>query len=1088
MSIFNLKRTGTFLFSAGCMVTCAMAQVTTSGMNGLVSDGKNPLIGASVKAIHVPSGTEYGTITNADGRFSLQGMRTGGPYKVEISYIGFQKATYENIYLALGDNYVLNVPMKENSGTLKELVVVTDRTKFSGTKTGAATNINVRDIATLPTVSRSLSDFTKLSPYAGSGNSFAGMDSRMNNITIDGANFNNNFGLSSSFMPGGGNPISMDAIEEMQVNIAPFDVRQANFIGAGVNAITKSGTNQFKGSAYAFFRNENMRGNKINGVDLGERPQEAHRTYGFTLGGPIIKNKLFFFVNGEYEEAPSPIFKWRVSSNGVGSDNDLLTRVTAQDMENFANVLRTQYGYEPGSYTDYDAGTFTKRALARVDWNINENNKLTMRYNYTKNSYTNPTSQSMPGTHTEHGHYSSASLPFRNSCYDMNNLVHSFTAELNSNFGGRMSNQILATYTKINDERASDSKPFPMVDILKDGDMFMTAGYELYTYNNAVHNNIWTLTDNFTYHLDKHSLTAGLAYEYQYLDNSFMPCGLGYYQYNSFDDFKNGAAPVLYSLTYGYNGEDKPKAELSFGQFSAYVQDVWNINENVKLTAGIRFDIPSYLNSLQENKAVSALTFANGAKINTGEWPATRVLPSPRIGFNWDVFGDGRLKLRGGTGLFTGRMPFVFFTNMPTNSGMLQNTVTISDPTILAKLAGGVKYKNDVIKALPDQFPQTPVEKAPGSVAGIDHDFKLPQIWKTTLAADIKLPLSFPATLTLEGIYGKNVNAVMQQNVNMIDADDAKMKHFDGPDQRLLYPGNIASRVHSNMNGAYLLTNTHKGYSYSFNTMLNLMPVRNLYAMLSYTFTGAKELSGNPGAQPYELWQNTPTVNGGNHLDLRSSQYVVPHKVMASLSYKIPYANHMATTVSLFYTGYSAGNYSYTYSNDMNQDGTNNDLMYIPRSKDDLIFVNDTKNGLSAEQQSTAFWNYVNQDPYLKNHKGEYAEAYSARYPWVNRVDLKFIQEFYIKAGKTKNTLQLTFDVLNIGNLLNSKWGVSKIPANYGKILKYAGLKSGTNVPTYTMNTVVENGKNVLPSNTFSYLKDSSACWQLQIGIKYIFN
>lgn len=1062
------------------------AQITTSGMNGLVTGGGEPMIGATVQAVHLPSGTTYGAITNVDGRFNLQGMRTGGPYKVEVSYIGYKTMMYEDINLALGDNYVLNVEMSEDTGLLEEVVVVAARSKFSGTKTGASTNINNRALNTLPSISRSLSDFTKLSPYAGGSNSFGGLDSRMNNITIDGANFNNNFGLSSSFMPGGGSPISLDAIEELQVNIAPFDVRQANFIGAGVNAITKSGTNTFKGTAYGYFRNQHLRGNKIDGVDLGERPTEVKRTYGFTLGGPIIKNKLFFFVNGEYEDAPRPIFKWRLSDDGVGSDENMVSRVTAADMEAFADILRTQYGYEPGSYTDYDAGTFTKKVLTRLDWNINTNNKLTVRYNYTKNSYTNPTSQSMPAPSTTHGHYSSASLPFRNSCYDMNNLVHSLTGELNTNFNnGKMSNQVLATFTKIADERASDSAPFPMIDILKDGDMFMTAGYELYTYNNAVANKVWTLTDNFSWNLDKHAITAGLSYEHQYVSNSFMSFGLGYYRYNSLEDFKNGAAPALYALTYGYGGNDKPKAELSFGQYSAYLQDVWNISRNVKLTAGLRIDIPTYLNDLQENKEVSALKFTDGATINTGKWPGTKVLFSPRIGFNWDVLGDNRLRLRGGTGIFTGRMPFVFFTNMPTNSGMLQNTVTLSDPDVLAHLAGGVRTKEEVMKLLPEHFPQTAVEKVLGAVAGIDPDFKLPQIWKSTLAADIKLPLPFNAGLTLEGVYSKNIHAVVQQNVNVIGLSDPKMSTFNGPDKRYQYPGSRDSRVIPSMSGAYLLGNTHKGHSYSFNATLNMNPIENMNVMLGYTHMASKEISGNPGAQPYELWQNTPTVDGGNHLKLHNSQYLTPNRVIASFGYKFNYGKHFATTVSLYYSGYNPGNYSYMYDGDMNQDGVNRDLIYIPKSKEELTFVE--KNGVSAAEQAEAFWNFVNQDSYLKKHKGEYAEAYSARYPWVNQVDLKLVQDFHVKAGKTTNTLQVSLDFFNIGNLLKSTWGVTQIPVNSGRLLKYEGV-TADNVPTYSLYMPTVDGKKTFPKETFSYQKNSANCWQIQIGVRYIFN
>lgn len=416
---------------------------------------------------------------------------------------------------------------------------------------------------------------------------------------------------------------------------------------------------------------------------------------------------------------------------------------------------------------------------------------------------------------------------------------------------------------------------------------------------------------------------------------------------------------------------------------------------------------------------------------------------------------------------------------------MLQNTVTISDPNLLSQLAGGVRQKEEVMQIFPNEFPQTAVQRAPGTVAGIDPDFKLPQVWKSTLAADIKLPLPFNANLTLEGLYAKNLNAVLQQNVNVISLDDPKMKRFSGPDNRYLYPGQRDSRIYPEMDGAYMLTNTNKGYSYNVNATLNLNPIENLNTMIAYTYTGSKEISGNPGAQPYELWQNTPTVNGGNHLVLRNSQYLTPHRVMAAVSYRIPYANHFATSISLFYTGYNPGNYSYMYNGDMNQDGINNDLIYIPKSKDELTFID--KNGFTATEQADAFWAYINQDSYLSKHKGEYAQAYSARYPWVNQVDLKIIQDFYIKTKKTTNTLQISLDIFNVGNLLKDTWGISKVPVNSGRILKYEGI-TADNVPTYSMYYTTENGKNVLPTNTFSYLKDSSDCWQIQIGIPYLFN
>ncbi|MCC8143892.1 MAG: TonB-dependent receptor [Tannerellaceae bacterium] len=607
------------------------------------------------------------------------------------------------------------------------MIIVGSRSKFAGEKTGAATNINNTQLMLLPSINRSFEDFTRLSPYSGGRNGFGGRDGRLNNVTIDGANFNNNFGLNDG-LSGGGNPISLDAIDELQVSIAPYDVRQANFVGAGINAITKSGTNTYKGSAYMYIRNEKLRGNSVDGTDLGTRAEEATRTYGFTLGGPIIKNKLFFFVNGEYEDSPSPIHKWKLSNNGIENGDLMISRVTANDMENFANVLRNKYDYDPGSYTNYSGGTENKKFLARVDWNINTNHKLTARYNFTKNVQDNPTNgSSTVGTRSSYDRISRKSMAFRNACYTVDNLVNSLTVELNSRFSEKISNQVLGTFTKISDMRGSGSSPFPHIDIWEDGDPFMTAGYELFTWNNGVKNNIYTLVDNFTYYVEAHKLTAGISYEDQWVSNSYMRFGTGYYRYASFDDFANGGAPVAFGLTYGYGGELNPAAELRFGQLTFYLQDEWDITNRFKLTAGIRGDYTMYLNDLEENTAISAATFMDGQKINTGLWPKSRVLWSPRVGFNWDVYGDKSLKVRGGTGIFTGRIPLVFFTNMPTNSGMIQNTYTTTDAAVLEKFRNNMLTDVDQMKqllGLPDQAEAT----LPSSIAAVDPDFKLPQV------------------------------------------------------------------------------------------------------------------------------------------------------------------------------------------------------------------------------------------------------------------------------------------------------------------------------------------------------------------------
>lgn len=1066
------------------------AQVTTSALSGKVTgDNKSPLPGATIVAIHQSSGTQYGTIANAEGYFSLQGMRPGGPYTVKVSMVGYSPKNFTDITLFLGETFILNASMKEDIAEVSEVLVIGAKpSQFSTDKTGAATNISTEQLTLLPSISRSLSDFTRLSPYSGAGLSFGGRDGRLNNVTIDGANFNNNFGLSES-LPGGGNPISLDAIEELQVTIAPYDVRQANFVGAGINAITKSGTNQLKGTVYTYQRNQDLRGNIVDGTTLTTpRPAESTATYGFSLGGALIKNKLFFFVNGEYSNSPSPIHNWTLSTDGVANADQNICRVTASDMEAFKTGL-AKYGYDPGSYTDYSGGNTNRKILARIDWNINNKNKFTLRYNYTKNVQdiaTNATSTA--ATKLTSARISQNAMAFRNNCYSMDNLVHSLTAELHTNISDNISNQIFGTFTRIKDMRGSLSDPFPHIDIMKDGDAFMSAGYELFSWNNGVKNNIYNIVDNLTVTVASHKLTAGVSYEDQYVANSFMRYGTGYYRFSSLDDFLNGATPESFGLTYGYGGELNPVADLRFGQFSIYAQDEWNVSDKLKLTYGVRGDLTMYLNDLIENTKVSELTFLDGRKINTGLWPTSKMLLSPRVGFSYDVFGDKSFKVRGGTGIFTGRIPLVFFTNMPTNGGMVQNTVVRKDANAdLAKLVSDGKIITDVSQMITALgLPTEATAALPSSIAAVDPDFKLPQVWKSTLAVDYQLPTPFPMSLTIEGMYSKDINAVCQINANMPDPEASGFGRFAGPDNRYLYTSKVLAG-NEKVNEAMVLINTDKGYGYNYNAMLSAEPVKNLKGIISYTHTVVKEISGNPGSQAASAWNNQASIDGPNQLGLQNSQYVTPNKLIASISYRKEYAEYFATSVGLYYTGYNAGRFSYVYSNDMNQDGVNNDLIYIPSNQDEITFID--ANGFTAAQQAEALWKFIEQDPYLSKHEGEYAEAYSANYPWVNRFDLKVTQDFKIKAGQSMNTLQLSIDVLNIGNMFNDSWGVTQTNAvsNYGKIMKYEGV-TADNIPTYSLYTNTVNSQKVLVDKTYNTYKATSNCWQLQFGIRYFFN
>lgn len=1073
------------------------AQVTTASMSGTVMFQDEPVIGATVLAVHEPSGTNYGTITNVDGRFSLQGMRTGGPYKVTISYVGYQSAVYSGITLQLGENYNLNVKLKESSETLDEIVITAAKTKFNTEKTGATTNISSSQITSLPTINRSISDIARLSPYA-SGMSFAGGDGRSTNFTVDGANFNNNFGLSDN-LPGGGNPISMDAIEEVQVVIAPFDVRQTNFIGGGINAITKSGTNTFKGSAYTYFQNQNMRGNSIDGEDLGARAKESKTIYGATFGGPIIKNKLFFFANVEVEKQPQQVIKWRARTEGEQPDeNNYISRTTLSDMQKVSDFLRDKYGYDTGSATNFPADEKNLKLLGRIDWNITNGHKLSVRYNYTKNTAWNaPNANSMDGGSGSRLYNTSRvgyqSMSFANSMYSQDNKVSSVSADLNSRFSDKISNQLLFTYTDIEDMRGTNSSPFPFIDILAGKDAegnqimepYMSAGYELFTYNNGVKNKITSVIDNFTYFAGDHKITAGISFEHQLASNAYMRNGTGYYRYSSLDDFLNGAAPETFAWTYGYNGVSDPKAQVTFNQIGFYAQDEWNIRPNVKLTYGIRFDDLIFDNSdLQRNDAIYDLDFG-GKHIDTGKWPKSRMQISPRVGFVWDVFKDNSLKVRGGTGIFTGRLPLVFFTNMPTNSNMVQNAVVfgtkyengiaVSHDSRLDQLAGGmITNVDDAIKKF--GLPTTIENPVAGSkISGVKDNFKMPQIWKTSLAVDYQLPTSFPLSVTGEFIYNKNINAVTLENINI--KDPSNWEHFNGADNRLIYPSDYTYVSGKN---AVVLTNTSKGHGYTANVTVNAQPVEDLNMMLAYTHTESKEISGLPGSDPVSTWQGMLTIDGPNFATVQRSRYVVPDKVIAAVNYNLPFRHKgllRKTSLNLFYSGYSASGYSFAYTNDMNGDGINNDMMYIPKDDSEIKFKN--------EADRTAFWNFVDQDSYLKNHKGEYAEAYAARAPWVHRFDLRITEDFSFKAGKTEHHFQLSLDFMNIGNMINSKWGVMKnaSSSNGCRILKYEGMDDNK-TPIFSMYKI--NGE--YPTETYSYNRIYTECWKMQVGIRYIFN
>jgi len=1073
------------------MSLTALAQVTTSSLAGKVTlDDANgeEVIGATIQAIHEPSGTRYAAVTNTSGRFTIQGMRTGGPYSVTVSYIGFQPKTVKGVNLQLGETYNLSVWLSEDANELAEVIVSGKASKFAAEKTGASTNINSSQIQNLPTVSRSITDVTRLSPYGGNGMSFAGSDGRTANFTVDGANFNNNFGLSDK-LPGGGNPISLDAIEELQVVISPYDVRQTNFIGGGVNAITKSGTNTYKASAYIYHRNENMRGDAIDREQIaGARAKDSQTTYGFTFGGPIIKDKLFIFVNGEMSKIPTIANRWQGSANGVADADNYISRTKLSDLQTVSNHVKNKYGYDTGSWTDFPADESNYKILARLDWNITDRHHLALRYNYTKNNVWNaPNATSMDGgTRMSGARTSQYSMSFANSMYSMENIVHSFSIDLNSRFTENLSNQFLATFSKLDDIRGTNSSEFPFVDILDGGDNnYMALGYELFTYNNAVHNTIWNIKDDITYYMGAHKLTAGIMFEHQMADNQYMRNGTGYYRYNSMEDFINGAAPEIFCLTYGYGGESKPAARVQFNRPGIYAQDDWNITDNLKMTLGLRVDGLFFNNKdLMTNKAILDIDY-NGRHIDTGKWPGNSITFSPRFGFTYDILGDKSLKLRGGTGLFSGRLPLVFFTNMPTNGGMVQYQAQVNAANAkkmgftMDEFAGGmmtdIETMKNKLQSLGYPMDITPEKgAAPSSICGVDPDFKMPQVWKTSLAVDYQLPVSFPFTATVEGIFNKTINGVSISDWSIPNVGG--FARFNGADNRPIYPAGFRTGTK-----AFVLENTRRGYGWSGNVTLTAQPAEYISLMAAYTHTVSKEVTGMPGSAAESAFTYVPTSEGPNNIKLHNSQYVTPDRIVASATIHDKSGNHYSLIYETWRGGY---NYSYMMVNDINSDGYNYDAIYVPT--DDEVGVGSGKFRFVSESDKQRFMDFVHQDSYLKKHQGEYAEAYSVYSPWVHRFDFSYKHDFKLNICKAKHTLQLSLDIKNLMNLFKSSWGVMKYlnPAigSEARILKYEGVDADGYATFSTPAVINGNTETWVPNHAIGQ------CWYASIGVKYMFN
>ncbi|MEN9611041.1 MAG: hypothetical protein RLZZ628_1855 [Bacteroidota bacterium] len=1097
------------------------AQVTTSSIGGVVYDSKTneTLIGASVTAVHVPSGSRYGAVTNEAGQYFIPAVRVGGPYTLTATFVGYKETATKDIYAALGTTTNVSFQLGTNENVIDVVTVTADRSE-SSSKTGAASTVNSKQLAVLPTIgARSMNDFTKYNPQ-GNGRNFAGQDSRLNNITIDGSVFNNGFGLGSQAAAGGrtnSTAISMDAIEEIQVNVAPFDIRQSGFVGAGVNAVTRSGNNDFSGSAYMTTRNQDNVGKNARNLPVSIA-NFSENVIGARLGGPIIKDKLFFFANYERQRRVDPGTPYVAS----GSTNPgIATRVLKSDMDGLRTYLKDKFGYETGEYENFNYLTNSDKLLVRLDYNINDYNKLNVRYSQHKSQADFPISNSSSagnGSRT----LSSNSMSFENSGYYQKDNTTSFVAELNSTLGSKMSNTFIASYNLQDEDRAYKGTGvlFPTIDIKNNGTTYMAAGFDPFTPSNKLNYTTFQLTDNLRFYSGKTTYTLGASYERFKSNNMFFPASHGVYVFESLADFYTAAdafkanpatIPNIATTTkfqYRYSalaGGAEPLQVLGVNSFAIYGQEEMQVTPRFNFTLGLRANIVTMDNTALTNKYIADYLFKdpnNGnapIQVNTGMMPATQVLLEPRLGFNYDVEGNKSLVIRGGTGIFTGRPPYVWLSNQIGNNGVLTGYIDVPGKS-LANAAGTQVniFTNDPSATFK---PTNPAVPASFDLAITDPNYKFPQVWKSNLAIDHKLPNGF--MLTLEGMYNENINALVYNNYNLEPASNTPMS-FVGPDKRPRFGASGLSgaaatnaiRVQDNVANLLVMRSVSQGYNYALTAKIEKKLTQNWGGMLAYTRQSTKDLmTGGTIASVNGVAQ----VNGVNSLPLSISDFDLPHRVIGYASYRFDYGKESlfggGLTLTLGVEALRSGRYSYTIGGDMNGDGiSNNDLLYVPNSASELVFVPNavtaTNITYTPAEQAAAFDKFIDQDKYLSLKRGQYTERNGGLLPWLTTFDFSVAKDFSLNYGK-KNTLQLRMDVLNFGNLLNKNWGVgNRLVASQPLVFVATGADGK---PTYRLNTQTVTNPDATAStfllrDTYVNRNSINDVWVMQFGIRYIFN
>jgi hypothetical protein len=1108
----------------------SFGQETTSQILGTVTDGKQGLSGASVTALHTPTGTKYTTTTRKDGRFNLEGLRVGGPYVLTISYVGFKEEKQENINLVIGQDFTSDVSMVPESKEIQAVVVSASRQNkiFNNAHTGGQEIITRAQLERLPTITRSIQDFAKLEPSS-NGLSFSGSNPGMNNITVDGADFNNSFGLSGT-LGGQANaqPIALDAIDQIQINVAPYDVRQGGFTGAGVNSVTRSGTNQWRGTVYDYIKSPSTIGYKVENNEVARSPFN-YNVLGGSIGGAIIQNKLFFYINAEQDIQKQPATAIIPSDANHPASAGSVAQVSADSLTMLASYLKSKYNFDPGAYQGYSFKTNSYKVNARLDFNIDRHNTLILKYNYLKSYADQFASTSRPGSgQTTGGQPGTYAMPYYGSGYRINNNLGVWIAELNTRFGNTAQNKLQVGYTRERDFRSpqTTSTTFPLVDILTAGNIYTTFGYEPYTYNNKLYMDSYQLTDIVSLFKGGHEITIGSQNSYKKYQNAFAPDYNGGYQFSSFNAFMSGAnASNFYQAYSTLKGGAFPFAYAGATNLSFFAQDKFRWTPTFTLTYGVRFDYTTYQNKFTDNPNFDALTFKNNATYNVGSAPSSFVIVSPRVGFNWDITGDKTWQLRGGSGIFAGAPPFVWIENQAANNGVQFGSFTANNVPFFANEQDGL---NNYLTTHNITQTTTPPSY---SVNVVDKHFKYPNKLRSSIALDKKLPNDW--ILTGEFTYSKELQATYMSNVNLNESNgyaianggDSRIRYNTNPTQvstttgvtnasnKYYYQG--TSLTAPNLGNAILLSNTSKGFAYTA-TFRVIKTWQNLTASVAYTYTQTKTAMEN-GSTASSLWSARAVANTDpNTPTLAHPTWYQPHRVIAFANYRIAYTKFMATTVGAIFEAAPSGATSYVYNGDMNGDGnTGNDLIYIPRNANDIHLIDagsyntTTHTGVTtgtaadprtAAQIYTQLSNFIQQDHYLNSRRGQYAQANSVIYPWFKHLDMNVTQDIYFwtKNGSesNKHTLRLSLDVVNVGNLLNKNWGIVKSPSatNFLKVegfsadgktpyISYPYADSKNQVPyvnSFVDNTALTNFAN---NQTFT-----GSRWQMQFGIRYMFN